>query len=635
MVLESSGINNPHQMAGRTVAASPEDTPALLAMFKNEGLAPNAVKTIPYEFNLDKMVRGEIDGLGAYSTNEPFLLRQKGVRYRLLQPRDYGVDFYGDCLFSSDTELNEHPTRVKNFLDATLRGWEYAMSHRPEIIDLLASKYHCPISREALQEEANQMATLMFSELINIGHMNEGRWKHIGDTYVRLGMLDPNYSLKGFLYDRNPVTNLAWLWGTLGVTIVSTLLLGGLVLVLVRINNRITNAERQARESQAMLQIILNTIPVGVYWKDRESRLLGCNQVFAEQLGLPTPGQAVGLATTQLANFARSNSDSATDQQVFDEGRSILLAEQTSKIGDGSTRHSYQSKVPLRDEGGAIIGLLGVVEDITSLKEAEEHQARLNERLQQAQKFESLHRLANGVCHHSNNILQAIGSYAELALMQDPMSASRNHIEGILRESRRAAALYRMLLISTGHANHRFKNIPLQTIVGQLLPLLREGLQAGHTIHWGGRGDDAIIQADTESLRQLLINLLTNASEAISADTGIIELRTGTMFCGEAYLEEMYMDPPPPSGEYAFIDIQDTGVGMNEDVLKMVFDPFFSTKFTGRGLGMAAVLGIVKSHQGAIKIQTQPGKGTTVRVLLPVQKATDSEEQPPHLPLAA
>lgn len=635
MVLDTSGINNPHQMAGRTVAASPEDTPALLAMFKNEGLAPGAVKTIPYEFDTDKMVRGLIDGLGAYSINEPFQLRQKGVGFRLIQPRDYGVDFYGDCLFTSDGELQRHPKRVKSFLDASLKGWQYAMSHREEIIELLVTKYHCPLSRDALRFESDEMAKLMFSDLIDIGHMNEGRWRHIGDTYVRLGMLKPGYSLQGFLYDRHPVRNLTWLWTFLGITAASTLLLGGIVLALVRINARIASAERQARESQAMLQIILNTIPVGVFWKDRESRLLGCNQVFATQAGLKVPAEAVGLSIHELPTVCQSGGDAEMDKEVLEEGRSILLSEQTAKTADGTLFHMYQSKVPLRDESGAIVGMLGVIEDISSLKEAEERQAKLNERLQQAQKFESLHRLANGVCHHSNNILQAIGSYAELALMQDPLSPSRDHIQGILRESRRAAALYRMLLVSTGHGTHRFKNIPLQTILGQLLPGLKEGLQAGHSIHWGGRGDDAIVQADGDSLRQLLINLLTNASEAMSAQTGIIQLRTGTMHCSQEYLEEVYMDPAPPAGDYAFIDIQDTGAGMSEDVLKMVFDPFFSTKFTGRGLGMAAALGIVKSHQGAIKIQTQPGKGTTVRVLLPVQKVADEGGPAPQLPLAA
>lgn len=624
MVLESSGINNPHQMAGRTMAVSPEDTPALLAMFKNEGLAPDAVKTVPYEFNIDKMLKGEIAGMGAYSINEPFQFRQKGVPVRLIEPRDYGVDFYGDCLFTTDLEVQRHPERVKKFLDASLKGWQYAMSHRAEIIDLLITRYQCPLSREALMYEAEQMEKLMFSGLIDIGHMNEGRWRHIGDTYVRLGMLEPGYSLAGFLYDRHPVRDLRWIWGTLGLTAGVALVLGAAVLGLIRVNNRITNAERQARESQAMLQTILNAIPVGVFWQDRQSRILGCNQIFANQAGIANPTAVKGLATGNLPYPWRNVSDAATDKEVLDEGRSILQTEQTTPLPDGSTRYAYQSKVPLRDETGGIIGMVGVVEDITSLKEAEERQARLRERLLQAQKYESLHRLANGVCHHSNNILQAIGSYAELALMQDPEAPTREHIEGVLRESRRAAALYRMLLTSTGHGNHRFKDMPLEALLVQLLPALKEGLPVAHTVRWEGGAANAVIHADSESLRQLFLNLLTNASEAMGAEAGVIVLRTGTVTCDQAYLEEASMEPPPPPGDYAFVEVEDHGVGMTEDVVKMVFDPFFSTKFSGRGLGMAAALGIVRSHHGAIKIDSHPGKGTTVRVLLPVVKTDAS-----------
>ncbi|MCW0216882.1 MAG: ABC transporter substrate-binding protein, partial [Prosthecobacter sp.] len=149
LVPEASGINTPHQMAGRTVAVSPEDTPALLAMFKNEGLSANAVKTVPYEFNPEKMLSGEIAGMGAYVINEPFLLRARRIPYRLIQPRDYGVDFYGDCLFTTETETKQNAKRTQAFLKATLEGWQYAMSHREEMAKLIQKTYRSSYSYEA------------------------------------------------------------------------------------------------------------------------------------------------------------------------------------------------------------------------------------------------------------------------------------------------------------------------------------------------------------------------------------------------------------------------------------------------------------------------------------------------------
>lgn len=619
LVPETSGINTPHQMAGRTVAVSPEDTPALLAMFKNEGLNPDAVKTIPYEFNPPKMLSGEIAGMGAYTINEPFLLKEAKIPYRLIQPRDYGVDFYGDCLFTTESEIKRHPQRVRTFLDATLKGWQYAMGHREEMVTLIKDRYHSPASRAALLFEADEMARLMFSELIDIGHMNEGRWKHIGDTYVRLGMLKPSYSLDGFLYDRNPKTDYTWLLWTLGGTIGITLVLGGLVLTLFRINSRIANAERQAHESQAMLQTIINTIPVGVVWKDRDLRILGCNQVFADYAGLGSPQQARGLTNDRLPWQSGPDQEGASDAEVIQSGRSILLDEKTLNSplgGHGITRYFYQSKVPLKDEKGETIGLLGVIEDITSLKTSEQHQTRLKDRLLQAQKYESLHRLANGVCHHSNNILQAITSYAELARMQTPAGQARDFMDGVLRESQRVAALNRVLLTCTGHGLHQFEDMVWCDFMDESMPTLKCCLPSSHLLEWQHEGTSPIIHADRESLRHLMINLLTNASEATEG-AGTVRLRSGNIACDAAYLQDSRIDPAPEAGDYLYLDVIDAGKGMTADVVQMVFDPFFSTKLTGRGLGMAAVLGIIKSHRGTIKIQSSISKGTTVRVLLP------------------
>lgn len=623
MVLESSGINNPHQMAGRTVAASPEDTPALLAMFKNEGLAKDAVKTIPYEFDLDRMKSGAIHGLGAYTINEPFVCQEKGVGVRLIQPRDYGVDFYGDCLFTNEEEIKKHPKRVRAFIDASLKGWQYAMANRDEMIELLINKYQVPVSVKALEFEAEEMNKLMFSDLIDIGHMNTGRWKHIGDTYVRLGMLKPDYSLDGFVYDRYPESNLAWLWWTSGITAAATLVLGGIALGLIRVNNRIGRAERQASESKAMLQTILNTIPVGVFWKDTQSRFIGCNQVFADHVGLKSPAEIAGLTVDRLPAGWRTAMDPATDKEVLSQGKASFLHELMVSDATGEVLHFSQSKVPMRNEQGSPIGLLGVVEDITPRRQSEERQTRLKDRLLQAQKFESLNRLANGVCHHSNNMLQSIISFADLAKLTSMPGPSRNHIDGVIRESRRVARLNQMLMTCTGQGFHQFDAVALGTLIEDLLPALATELPPHHELRWDHLdGDNRIIRADRESLRQMLVQLVINASESTGSQESLIHLRTSVLTCDQGFLHDASVTPPPPPGDYACIELIDQGSGMSPEVMQMVFDPFFSTKLDGRGLGMATVMGIVKSHQGTIKLDSKPGKGTTVRVLLPVMEAS-------------
>lgn len=617
LVLEKSGINTPHQMAGKTVAVSPEDTPALLAMFKNEGLSRDAVKTIPYEFDIGRMLKGDYAGMGGYTTNEPFQFRARGAGVRAIQPRDYGVDFYGDCLFTSGGEVRNHPQRVKAFLEASLKGWQYAMHHREEIIDLLINRYQCPLSREALRYEAQEMAELMFPDLIEIGHMNEGRWRHIGDTYVRLGMLKPDYSLDSFIYKSKP-KDYSWLWWPVVISVITTLFLTAAVFSLVRINHRITHAEHRMRESQGLLQTILNTIPVAVFWKGTDLKYLGCNRVFSELAGLNSPEQVRGLSDLDLPWKMTNEEHRNKDREVVESGIPMMRYEEDETYPDGRILHFQKSKIPLRDPSGRIIGVLGVAQDITPLKESESRRLLMSEGIQETLKFESLHRFTGGLCHHFNNILQAILGNSELASNQLPKDhPTQAAIRHILSETRRASSLSRVLLVTIGHGIHRMQSLGLDDFIRGSKKALDSVLLPGQQLKLTTGAGDALVRADLESLRELVLNLVRNSSESLKDSSLEIHLQTGRMVCDRLYLHEPHLDADLPEGPYVYIDVIDQGEGMTQEELKKVFDPFFSTKYQGRGLGMSVVLGILRGHRGAVKIQSQKGKGTTVRVLFP------------------
>ncbi|HTI70586.1 MAG TPA: ABC transporter substrate-binding protein, partial [Candidatus Limnocylindria bacterium] len=263
LVREDSGITNPQQMAGRRLMMAVEDTPGVLAMFRNEGLPDGAIKRIPYDFNLERLINREIDGIGAYITDEPLYFKSRGVEVRAIRPQTYGVDFYGDCLFTSEQELIQHPEQVKAFVDASLKGWQYAMHHVDEMVDVIVQRYHPGKSREDLRYEAARMAELMFPDLIEAGHMNTGRWKHIADTYVRLGMLKPDYSLEGFIYDRNPPHDPSWARWTIGGVALFAIGLGSVTVYLMRMTRRIARAEHEAQEARVVLQSVLDAIPIG------------------------------------------------------------------------------------------------------------------------------------------------------------------------------------------------------------------------------------------------------------------------------------------------------------------------------------------------------------------------------------
>jgi two-component system, cell cycle sensor histidine kinase and response regulator CckA len=208
---------------------------------------------------------------------------------------------------------------------------------------------------------------------------------------------------------------------------------------------------------------------------------------------------------------------------------------------------------------------------------------------------------------------------AELARMDlSKRGLPSERLEAILQESRRAVTLGRILLTSIGQRLHKFESLDLGEFIQSTLPWLRESLPAGRPLTMAQVATGLVVKGEPETLRQLFSHLVMNASEALP-ETGEILLSVGRIPCDRAYLQEPQADPDLPEGDYAYVDVSDNGSGMTAETLKAIYDPFFSTRFAGRGLGMAVALGIVKSHRGVIKINTLPGKGTTVRVLLPLR----------------
>jgi diguanylate cyclase (GGDEF)-like protein len=205
-----AGIHSPHDLVGKKVMLMDAVTDAdFHTMFLNEGINADAIKILPSSYDIGDLAAGKVAAFNSYLTNEPYFLQQQKVAFVVINPSSYGVDFYSDILFTSEQELKQHPARVEAFRRATIRGWHYAMDHPAELIDVLINKYKVAKSREHLQFEANAMRPLILPDLIEIGHMNPGRWKHMADTFVKVGMADENYSLEGFIYNPNPPHEVA------------------------------------------------------------------------------------------------------------------------------------------------------------------------------------------------------------------------------------------------------------------------------------------------------------------------------------------------------------------------------------------------------------------------------------------
>ncbi len=263
--------------------------------------------------------------------------------------------------------------------------------------------------------------------------------------------------------------------------------------------------------------------------------------------------------------------------------------------------------------------ILVTVRDITERRQAEEQARYLEAQLLQNQKLESLGVLAGGIAHDFNNLLLAIMGNAELAGSDlSPTSPARGFLNEIDRASRRAADLCRQLLAYAGRGQLQSQPLNLNEVLREMDHLIEVSIPRKVSIRYDLEEALPAIQADASQIRQVILNLVINAAEALDDRSGVISLSTGSVVCSRSDLVGTTLGANLPEGRYAFFEVSDNGCGMSAEVMEKVFDPFFTTKFTGRGLGLPAVYGIVHSHQGAIRLTSAPGRGTTLRILLPV-----------------
>jgi CheY-like chemotaxis protein len=247
--------------------------------------------------------------------------------------------------------------------------------------------------------------------------------------------------------------------------------------------------------------------------------------------------------------------------------------------------------------------------DVTGRKRAEEERRSLEAQVQHAQKLESLGVLAGGIAHDFNNLLTGILGNVSLALSKLPPGADLASTLGrVERAAERAAELTNQMLAYAGKGSFIVGSVDLNSVVRELLPLLQSSVTKHAKLELDLDPTISEIDGDRSQIEQVVMNLITNASDALEEKEGVIRLRTGLTL-------EKRIDARDPQ---VFLEVFDTGAGMDEATKARIFDPFFTTKFTGRGLGLAAVQGIVRSHRGAIRVETELGKGTRFTVLFPM-----------------
>jgi PAS domain S-box-containing protein len=321
-----------------------------------------------------------------------------------------------------------------------------------------------------------------------------------------------------------------------------------------------------------------------------------------------TQGEQTGLLADEAGERTR--------QGEFSRWRCDLLIRKK----DGQLRWISDASIEVLDESGKSIGSIGLLHDIDSRKRAEDERSRheLEVKVLRSQRLESLGILAGGIAHDFNNLLVGILGNVSLALQDHALDeTTRERLQQAELASERAAELTKQMLAFSGKGRFVLEPIDLSNAVREVTTLLDSARARRAALVYDLAADLPLIEADAGQLTQVLMNLLINAAEAIGDAEGTITASTAVRHVPLEELAHYELADELSPGPYVVLEVADTGAGIDPDTLRHVFDPFFSTKFTGRGLGLAAVLGIVRGHRGGIRVTSEQGVGTTFSILFP------------------
>lgn len=367
------------------------------------------------------------------------------------------------------------------------------------------------------------------------------------------------------------------------------------------------------RQSEERLRILFEGIDDAVLVHDENGNILDCNQAVCSRLGY-SKSEILNLRTVDI------------DAPRFAEGFKTRLASQvaTGRLRCEGVHLTKDGREIFVDIVTSVIdfkgsqAVLAVIRDISDLKRAESERRSLELQIQHAQKLESLGVLAGGIAHDFNNLLMGILGNADLALLHLPADSSgRQEINGIQLSAKRAAELCQQLLAYSGKGHFVVQPIKINDLVTEMAKLLEITISKKVKITYDLKEKTSSVEADITQLRQVVMNLITNAADAIGDNTGIITISTDLRNFTRRELSSLTSKEPLIEGNYVVFEVTDTGPGMEAAVRERIFEPFFTTKKTGRGLGLSAVLGIIRGHKGAIKVDSKVGRGTKISLLFP------------------
>ena len=363
-----------------------------------------------------------------------------------------------------------------------------------------------------------------------------------------------------------------------------------------------------------------NSFPDPVFIVDKDFRIIRANESFYQTFNI-TKDRLKNIRCYEVVDKTDKPVEYCPHKDVLDKNISYSY----ELFFDELNKWYFITYSPLKQKG-VTTATIHIFKDVTKIKIEEQERLKIEKQLLHTQRLESLGILAGGIAHDFNNMLTGILGNAELALMETDQLPSRvtKCLETIKLITDKAAHLTRQMLAYAGKGKFTLKEIELNDFIKDICDLIKVSISKKAVLNLNlSKSEPLVIQGDPAQIEQVILNLVINASEALEDREGLISISTGKQWCDKKYFESTVEGELTnlPEGEYAYFEVIDTGCGMDKETMGKIFEPFFTTKFTGRGLGLSAILGIVKGHGGAIKVYSEKGKGTSFKIIFPIHKA--------------
>lgn len=614
MTLADKKINSPTDLAGKKVMASEDQGWRLLsALFLKEGIPIKSVNLIEHSWNSSDLVNGKVDAISGYITVEPQLIRQMGADVKLINPIDYGIDFYGDLLFTSSKMADQNPGTAEKFNEASIKGWQYAMSHPEEIADYimkLPGVQSRNIKRENLLIEAREMQKLILPDLVEIGHVNPGRWQNMLSIYKQLGLAGNDATIDGLLF-MSPSTKKIKYFDVLLLSLGIGAFLFILALVLNwqlrrRVQKKTKDLQNEVinrTKAEQRLELAIQAAGIGIWDRNLETNKINYDRKWFQNLGCD-PDMFFDPVLWLSIIHPDDQKNIMEAMAAVREGRSDTN-NLTYRI---KTTQGYWkwilsfSKIVNSDDNGSEYHIIGTLLDIDFIKQKEielqEITMQLRKTNQELEKFAYItsHNLRAPVV----NLMSLTGMQTEDGLPEDLKAEIQLKIHQCVQQLDATLNDLIEIVASKSGENLRSENLDLQTELNLIISSIENQVNTSGAQIETNFSECSKIHFPRRYLNSILINLLTNAIKYRSDDRKLeISLKTRS------------------NKDHTVLYFSDNGIGINMDKFgTKVFGLYqrFHNKIDGKGLGLYMIKSQIESMDGKIEVDSMPDVGTTFRI---------------------